>query len=142
MLSPILFSVYTNEVRCSDVLLTLVKFAHEMALVARLRDEQSLSQNGMHADILNAWFVESFLTFNVSKTKELVFDNRKEKGVFRPVTFNQVPVETVTSFKYLGTHIDDKLNFTNNTDVMYKQINSMHSPIEERRKKEKRLFMY
>ena len=59
----------------------------------------------MHADMLNAWFVESFLTLNVSKTKELVFDNRKEKGVFRPVIFNQVPVEmSVTSFKYLGTH--------------------------------------
>ena len=69
-----------------------------MALVARLRDEQSLSQYFMHADMLNAWFVESFLTLNVSKTKELVFDNRKEKGVFRPVTFNRVPVETVTSF--------------------------------------------
>ena len=50
-----------------------------------------------------------------------MFDNRKEKGVFRPVTFNQVPVETVTSFKYLGTHIDDKLNFTNNTDFIYKK---------------------
>ena len=32
-----------------------------------------------------------------------------------------MPVETVTSFKYLGTHIDDKLNFTNNTDFIYKK---------------------
>ena len=42
----------------------------------------------MHANMLNAWFVESLLKLNVSKTKELVFDNRKEKkGIFRPVTF-------------------------------------------------------
>ena len=65
----------------------------------------------------------------MSKTKELVFYNRKEKGVFRPVTFkfNKVPVETVTSFKYLGTHIDDKLNFTNNTDFFYKKLKLLNN---------------
>ena len=36
VLSPILFSVYTNEVVSTNALLTLVKFADYMALVARL----------------------------------------------------------------------------------------------------------
>ena len=38
VLSPILFSVYTSEV-FTIALLTLVKFAHDMALISRLLDE-------------------------------------------------------------------------------------------------------
>ena len=41
VLSHILFSVYTNEVVSTSALLTLVKFADDMALVARLWDEKS-----------------------------------------------------------------------------------------------------
>ena len=79
VLSPILFSVYTNEVVSTNALLTLVKFVDDMALVARLREENSLAEYFLQLDVLNSWFKESFLDLNISKTKELVFDSRKEK---------------------------------------------------------------
>ena len=79
VLSPILFSVYTNEVVSTNALLTLVKFADDMALVARLQDENSLAEYFLQLDLLKSWFKESFLDLNISKTKELVFDSRKEK---------------------------------------------------------------
>ena len=43
VLSPILFSIYTNESMSNTITLTLIKFAEDMALVARLKDEKSLS---------------------------------------------------------------------------------------------------
>ena len=43
VLSPILFSIYINEIMSNTTTLTLIKFADDMALVARLKDEQSLS---------------------------------------------------------------------------------------------------
>ena len=43
VLSPVLFSVYTNELMCNNAILTLIKFADDMALVARLKDELSLA---------------------------------------------------------------------------------------------------
>ena len=45
VVSPILFSVYTNEVVSTNTLLSLVKYADDTALVARLRDENSLAEN-------------------------------------------------------------------------------------------------
>ena len=60
VLSPILFSVYTNEVVSTNALLTLVKFADDMALVARLQDENSLAEYLLQLHVLNSWFKESF----------------------------------------------------------------------------------
>ena len=53
------FFVYTNEVVSTNALLTLVKFADDMALVARLQDENSLAEYFLHLDVLNSWFKES-----------------------------------------------------------------------------------
>ena len=121
VLSPILFSVYSNEVVSTNALLTLVKFADDIALVARLRDENSLAENFLHLDFLNSWFKESFLDLNISKTKELVFDSRKEKGPFIPVTTDQQSIEVVSSIKYLGIVVDSKLSFNNNVVYVYKK---------------------
>ena len=44
VLSPILFSVYTNEVVSTNALLTLMKFTDDMALVVHLQDENSLEE--------------------------------------------------------------------------------------------------
>ena len=87
VLSPVLFSVYTNEVVSTNVLLTLVKFADVMALVVRLQDEISLAEYFLQLQlyVLNSWFKESFMDLNISKTKELVFDSRREKEPFIPV---------------------------------------------------------
>ena len=53
--------------------------------------------------------------------KELVFDSRKEKEPFIPVTTDQQSVETVSSFKYLGTVVDSKLSFNDNVVYVYKE---------------------
>ena len=79
VLSPILFSVYTNEVVSTSALLTLVKFADGMALVARFQDENSLAEYFLQLGLLNSCFKESFLDVNILKLKELVFVSREEK---------------------------------------------------------------
>ena len=58
---------------------------------------------------------------NISKTKELVFDSRKEKEPFIPVKTDQQSVEVVSSFKYLGTVVDSKISFNNNVVYVYKE---------------------
>ena len=41
--------------------------------------------------------------------------------VSRPVKVNNEPVEVVSNFKYLGTLIDNKLSFSDNSDLIYKK---------------------
>ena len=40
--------------------------------------------------------------------------------LFVPVKVNNEPVEVVSNFKYLGTLIDNKLSFSDNSDLIYK----------------------
>ena len=54
VLSPVLFSVYTNEVTPACTLLTLVKFADDVALVACLQDESSLAEYFLQIDLINS----------------------------------------------------------------------------------------
>jgi hypothetical protein len=95
-----------------------------MALVARLRDEDLLAQYFTQIQVLNDWFDDSFLKLNVSKSKELVFDRRRKEEVADPVILAGEIVEQVQSFKYLGTVIDNKLSFQENTDFICKKAMS------------------
>ena len=75
-LSPVLFSIYTNEIMSNTTTLTLIKFADDMALVTRLKDEQSLSGYFNFIGHPISWFDESYLKLNVKKkTKEIFIEN-------------------------------------------------------------------
>ena len=65
VLSPVLFSVYTNEYTCNNPVLILIRYADDMALIIRLKNEFSLSQYFLQIDMLNDWFKSSsfFLLF-------------------------------------------------------------------------------
>ena len=69
VLSPVFFSIYTNEMMCDNETLTLIKFADDMALTVKLRGESSLSQYFDFICKLVKWFNESYLRLNVKKTK-------------------------------------------------------------------------
>ena len=49
---------------------------------------------------------------NVSKTKEMCIDFRRNINVISPIIINGEPVEQVDSFKYLGVILDEKNSFT------------------------------
>ena len=55
--------VYTNEVVSTNALLTLVKFADDMALVARLQGENSLAEYFLQLNLLNSWFKDLCFLF-------------------------------------------------------------------------------
>jgi len=71
-----------------------------------------------HVSLLNEWCEESFLEINVGKTKALVLDTRK-KNTLIPVKVNSERVTAVFNFKYLDTLIDNKLSFSDNSDLIY-----------------------
>ncbi|KAK2183967.1 hypothetical protein NP493_288g00020 [Ridgeia piscesae] len=60
----------------------------------------------------SSWCSNNFLHLNVSKTKEMCIDFRRNRTVISPIVINGEPVEQVDSFKYLGVILDEKLSFT------------------------------
>ena len=125
VLSPVLFSIYTNEMMCDNEVLTLIKFADDMALTARLRDEISLSIYFEFIAKLVTWFNDSYLKLNIKKTKEICFEEHRAKDptLMRPVQIDSENVEQVDSFKYLGTVLDKNFKFCDHVDFICKKAN-------------------
>ena len=120
VISPVLFTLYTNDCVSTHDSCEIIKYADDTAILGKL------STNPVrHADYLNCitdftdWCTANFLELNVSKTKELIFDFRRSQCPVQPVTIGTDTVEIVNEYKYLGTIIDNQLNWSSNIRQLY-----------------------
>ena len=75
------------------------------------------------SNALNYWCKVNFLDLNVKKTKEIIFGFRGKQTFLEPIKINNMAVETVKTYKYLGRIIDEKLNGSANIEKVYKKAN-------------------
>ena len=122
VLSPLLFTLYTNTCRSDSLSCKIFKYADDTALVGFCLNNDNEYQNAVKYFI--SWCKENYLLLNVQKTKELVIDYRRTSNVHEDLVINEQIVERVSEYKYLGTIIDCKLNFESNVNSIYKKANS------------------
>ncbi|XP_058254652.1 uncharacterized protein LOC131359093 [Hemibagrus wyckioides] len=65
-----------------------------------------------------AWCDFNHLHLNTTKTRDMVGDFRRPRPQPEPVTINGDCVEFVKTYKYLGVQLDDKTDWTANTDAL------------------------
>ena len=63
------------------------------------------------------WCRHNHLLLNTTKTKEMVVDFRRSQPPLLPVSIEGVSVEVVNTYKYLGVHLDCKLDWSANIDA-------------------------
>ncbi len=122
ILSPILFSIYINDLPevCPDA--SLPMYADDMVIYVSGRNcveiEEKLSRN---LEKVSAWLDASFLTLNTKKS--ICFSIRK-----LPVTeslnirIKDEIIEQVSEEKYLGMILDSQLNFKRHVKKLCKTI--------------------
>ena len=120
VLSPFLFSLYTADYRHSQPSCWVQTFSDDTALVGLLNQGDDLAYR-REVQSFYTWCESNFMKLNVGKTKELVIDFRKKKEKVLPVTINGQLIEIVQSYKCLGVHLDEKLNWKENTNVLMKK---------------------
>ena len=59
----------------------------------------------------------------MTKTKEMVVDFRKDPPPYNPLIIKGEEVEIVHQYKYLGSLLDDRLNWSDNTTSILKRAN-------------------
>ena len=67
------------------------------------------------------WCGRNHLHINTSKTKEMVVDFRRKVSRAAPVNIQGLDIEIVGDYKYLGVHLNNKLDWTTNTDALYRK---------------------
>lgn len=126
VLSPLLFSIYINDMTVHSTNVSLLKYSDDMALVGLLTENNAAHEEAYFSQVtlLQDWCQTVKLEINVTKTKELIIQT-KPRGAsnINPVVLDSRPVEVVENFKYLGTIIDRTLSFNVNSESIFKRAN-------------------
>ena len=84
VISPVLFTLYTNACRANTPDVCMVKFADDTVVLGLIRDDDE-TEYRRSVDEFVQWCDSSFLQLNTKKTKEVIFDFRIKKTPYQPL---------------------------------------------------------
>ncbi|KAI2666636.1 putative RNA-directed DNA polymerase from transposon BS [Labeo rohita] len=120
VLSPLLFSLYTNDCTSKDPSVKLLKFADDTTVIGLIKDGDE-SAYRQEVDQLAVWCSLNNLELNTLKTVEMIIDFRRNPPALPPLTIMDSTVATVESFRFLGTNISQDLKWDNHIDSIVKK---------------------
>ncbi|TWW64780.1 putative RNA-directed DNA polymerase from transposon BS [Takifugu flavidus] len=124
VLAPFLFTLYTADFSYSTSSCHLQKFSDDSAAVGLITDGDDTGYRELIQGFVD-WSLRNNLQINAGKTKELVVDfRRRNNPPPAPVNILGTDVDVVESYKYLGVHLNNNLDWTHNTDALVKKGNS------------------
>ncbi|XP_034095100.1 thymidine kinase, cytosolic isoform X2 [Gymnodraco acuticeps] len=108
VLSPLLYSLFPHDCVATHSSNTIVKFADDTTIIGQITDGDETAYRE-EVENLTSWCQDNNLHLNVSKTKELIVDYRKQQREgHAPIAINGTTVERVSSFRFLGVHITEE----------------------------------
>ncbi len=99
VLSPLLFSLYTNDCTSKDPSVKLLKFADDTTLIGLIQDGEE-SAYRQEVKELAVWCSLNNLELNTLKTVEMIVDFRRNPPALPPLTIMDSTVTTVESFRF------------------------------------------
>ena len=130
ILGPLLFLIYINDLPCASKLFHMLMYADDTTLYCNI-------DHTTHSQILNQelsniydWLSANKLSLNVAKTKYMLFHTINKKLPTLTLKINDLEIERVTHFNFLGLIIDCQLNWKKHVDhisiKISKAIGIMH----------------
>ena len=110
VLSPLLFTLFTNDFRSDDPCVAVIKFSDDTTMEGLITGGDETGYRDEVEKMVD-WCASNNLELNVSKTKEMIIDFRKKKTPLLPLSVEGQEVEQVESFKFLGVHISNTLSW-------------------------------
>ena len=122
LLGPLLFLLYINDFCRSSDILSFIHFADDTNIFFSHDDPQTLAEivNYELVNILQ-WIRSNKLSLNLQKTKYMLFSKSLETLPIN-IMFDDTPLEQVSSTKFLGIVVDDKLSWKPHVDKICKLI--------------------
>ncbi|KAK3553780.1 hypothetical protein QTP70_010326 [Hemibagrus guttatus] len=133
VLSPLLFSLYTNDCTSTDPSVKLLKFADDTTVIGLIQDGDE-SAYRREVEQLAAWCSLNNLELNTLKTVEMIVDFRRNTPALPPLTITNSTVPTVESFRFLGTTISQDLKWDTHIDSIIKKAQQRLYSLRQLRK--------
>ncbi|KAI3357769.1 hypothetical protein L3Q82_015527, partial [Scortum barcoo] len=110
--SPLTFPLHPGHIG--------LQFSDDTAIVGCVSEGNDCEYRKVIMDFVD-WCELNHLQVNASKTKEMVIDFSRKPSDIAPVNIQGLEIERVRTYKYLGVHLNNKLDWTDNTDSLYKK---------------------
>ena len=117
VLSSLLYSLFTHDCTQRHNSNTIIKFADDTTVVGLITDNDETAYREEVRD-LTVWCKDNNLSLNVIKTKEMIVDFRNRRTEHAPILIDGAVEEQVESFKFLGVHINNKLERSKHTKTV------------------------
>ena len=122
ILGPALFILYVNDMCNVSKSLKSIIFADDTNLFYAGKDLNEVCELvSRELDILHMWFQVNKLSLNVAKTNFMIFGNKRYEENYM-VSINGMNINRVYVTKFLGVHIDSKLNWNEHIRVIKTKV--------------------
>ncbi len=121
VLSPLLFSLYTNDCTSKDPSVKLLKFADDTTLIGLIQDGDESAYRQAVKELMAVWCSLNNLELNTLKTVEMIVDFRRNPPALPPLTIMNSTVTAVESFRFLGTIISQDLKWDNHIESILRK---------------------
>jgi hypothetical protein len=123
-----LYSLFTHDCEAKHDFNAIIKFTDDKTVVGLITDDNETTYREEIRD-LAVWCQGNNVSLNVSKTKLLIVDYRKQRGEHAPIHINGAVVERVDSFKLFDVHITKDLSWSNHTERVLKRAQQCLFPL-------------
>lgn len=127
VLSGLFFNLYINNIASIDTVSSIFLYCDDLTLITTANDPISLKSN-IENDLLSItqWLKYHYLLVNESKTKMLLFHNKRRQEFFTVqslnIQLNGKLIERVDHLKLLGLELDETLSFSNHIKAIQLKI--------------------
>lgn len=122
ILGPALFILYVNDMCNVSKSLKSILFADDTNLFYAGKDLDEVCKIvSRELNILHIWFQVNKLSLNVAKTNFMIFGNKRFEENYM-ISINGMNINRVYVTKFLGVHIDSKLNWNEHISVIKTKV--------------------
>ena len=124
ILGPLLFIIYINDLSNASELFKYIMYADDTTLYTYLnpKDQNCCIIINKELNLLSEWLKVNELSLNVNKSKFMIFHQPNKSFNVPEILINNILVEHVDNFNFLGLTLDEKLAWNNHITKISSKI--------------------
>ena len=122
ILGPLLFLIYINDLPSASAIFDMLMYADDTTLYCNLNEDINEFEINNELNKINTWLSSNKLCLNIKKTKFMIFHSNHRTILTPRLTINNIDIECVKQFNFLGLILNSQLTWTNHIEHIAKKI--------------------